>query len=211
MLDLADCYEREFEYPTGEKEQPVIHVSEADNPNVSKKARTHFYLFLRAYLKEDSPSAAYALGLFYRYRRPCGEWLLRTMEYWTFAAERGEWRAMWFLYHLYNYGETCGDEPDPERAFAWLLNCYETHPVAETGNLLARRYLSGDGTPRDPQKACACYAASAAEGDTFAKEQLANLTRALNNPAMSSDSEAVEDYCREQLFRSCGIKFKNED
>ena len=210
MLDLTQCYEREFEFPTGEKEQPVIHISEADNPNVSKKARTHFYIFLRAYLKQESPAAAYALGLFYRYRRPCGDWLLRTLEYWTFAAERGDWRAAFFLFQLYNYGENCGVEPDPERAFAWLLKSYENNPHAETGNILARRYLTGDGTDRDPQKARACYAAGAREGDAFAAEQLKSLTQALDNPAMNTDSEAVEDYCREQLFRSCGIKFKDE-
>ena len=210
MLDLTQCYEREFEYPTGEKEEPLIHVSEVDGHNVSRKARTHFYIFLRAYLKQESPDAAYALGLFYRYRRPCGEWLSRTLEYWTFAAEHGEWRAAFFLFQLYNYGENCGVEPDPERAFAWLLKCYEAHPVAEIGNILARRYLSGDGTPRDPQKAKTCYEAGALEGDSFAAEQLQSLTRALNDPAFGTDSVAVEDYCREQLFRSCGIKFRNE-
>lgn len=210
MLDLTQCYEREFDYPTGFKEPPLIKVSEVERCHISKIARAHFYESQREFLLQQKPAAAYALGLFYRYRKPCGEWLLRTLEYWTFAAERGDWRAAFFLFQLYNYGEGEQAEPDPERAFAWLLKSYQNNPHAETGNILARRYLTGDGTPRDPQKAQACYAAGAREGDAFAAEQLQSLTRALADPAMSSDSEAVEDYCRVELFKSCGIKFKDE-
>ena len=209
MLDLTQCYESEFDIPTGEKEQPIIHVSEVDGHNVSNKARTHFYIFLRAYLKQESPTAAYALGLFYRYRRPCGEWLQRTLEYWTFAAEHGDWRAAFFLFQLYNYGEGETLPADPERAFAWLLKSYEYHPHAEIGNILARRYLTGDGTDRDPYKARTCYEAGAAEGDPIAQEQLAILTRALSDPTISNDSAAIEDRCLEDLFRSCGVKFRN--
>ena len=210
MLDLTQCYEHEFEYFAAPKCTPEFPISEVENKNVSSIARSCFYQFQREFLLHQKPDAAYALGLFYRYRRPCGDWLLRTLEYWTFAAERGDWRAAFFLFQLFNYGQDQCAEPDPERAFAWLLKSYQNNPHAETGNILARRYLTGDGTPRDPQKAQACYAAGAREGDSFAAEQWKSLTQALNDPAMSSDSEAVEDYCRVELFKSCGIKFKDE-
>ena len=210
MLDLTECYEREFECCSRPFEQPEFPLSEVENKNVSKTARTQFYRFQREFLREQNPAAAYGLGLFYRYRRPCGEWLLRTLEYWTFAAMMGEWRAAFFLYQMFHCGEGEQIPEDPERAFAWLLKCYESNPAPNIGNLLARRYLSGNGTERDARKAQACYLRGAEQGDVWSLHELKTLTEALDDPSLGLDLDAVEAHCRRELFRSCGVKFRDE-
>ena len=137
MLDSTVSYEAAFESEIPLDIVPIIVVSEVENKNVSKRARAHFYTYLRDYLKNETADSAYALGLFYRYRKPCGEWFKKAVDYWELATAKGDWRSAWFLYELYNYGEFEQVVPDPAAALKWLERCYELTPVAEIGNMIA--------------------------------------------------------------------------
>ena len=210
MLDLTVCYETEFESNLTLKEPPVLRVSEVERCHISKNARAHFYTFLAQYLNEQKTEAAYCLGIFYRYRKPCGEWFRRAVEYWTFAAGKGDWHARWFLYELYNYGEIGEIEPDPEEAFKWLVSCYETLPAPEIGVMIARRYLSGQGTARDPEKAKEYYIKGVLQNDARSKHELDTLITALHNAKLDADGQAVELECMREIFKRCGVKFRDD-
>lgn len=210
MFDLNMSYETMFGMPVPKDTSVLIEVSEVQGRNISKQVRANFYAYLRDYLKEESAEAAYALGLFYRCRRPCGDWFRRTLEYWTFAAAKNDVRAAWFLYELFHYGELGEVEPDPEQAFKWLLRFYELMPSAETGNMIARRYLMGEGTERNPEKAKEYYIKGVMQNDERSKRELDVLLQALRDKKADAESEQVELYCLKQLLIRHGAKFRED-
>ena len=88
--------------------------------------------------------------------------------------------------------------------------CAFEKSAPDIGNLLARRYVSGNGTERDPRKAQACYLRGAEQGDVWSLHELKTLTEALDDPSLGLDLDAVEAHCRRELFLSCGAKFKDD-
>ena len=206
MLDLTLSYEAAFESLIEMDVVPLIVISEAERCHISKRARAHFYTYLRDYLKNETADSAYALGLFYRYRKPCGEWFKKAVDYWELASAKGDWRSAWFLYELYNYGEFEQVVPDPAAALKWLERCYELTPVAEIGNMIARRYLMGEGTERNPEKAKEYYIKGVLQNDEHAVRELEVLTKALRELKADAESQRIEMYCMRELAIRCGAK-----
>jgi len=206
MLDLALSYEAAFESQIRLDVASPITVSEVQGHNVSKRARAHFYTYLRDHLKNETAESAYALGLFYRYRKLCGEWFKKTVDYWEFATAKGDWRSAWFLYELFNYGEFEQVEKDPVAALKWLERCYELSPVAEVGNMIARRYVCGEGTERNPEKAKEYYIKGMLQNDDHAIRELQVLMKALRELKADTESQRIERYCMRELAIRCGAK-----
>jgi len=106
-------------------------------------------------------------------------------------------------------GELEEVEQDPALAFKWLVRFYELMPAAEIGNMIARRYLMGEGVKRDPEKAKEYYIKGVLQNDERSKRELDVLLTALRDKQADAESEQVELYCMKQLLIRHGAKFKN--
>lgn len=207
MLDLTIEYECAFQKSAPET-VPEIRISEVEGHNISNRVKNNFYTYQRAFLKDRTPSAAYALGVFYRHRRPCGQWLTRALEYFTSAAQNDYWQAAWMLQEIYRQGELDLMEPDDTACFTWLLKCYEGMPAPDISNQIARQYLTGRGTEKNIQKAKEYYAKGMVQGDRFAQTELNALLAVLREEGQSAEAEKARLACMKELFKSCGVKFK---
>jgi len=208
MFETPLEYERLFLTEKAPEAEPEVRISEVEKRNIPRDERDWFYVYHTTFLKTVDPQAAYALGIFYRFREPCANWYPRAIEYFHLAAP-GEPRASWMLYELYRY-DTRTHAADPVKSFAALLACYERYPVANLSNLIARAYLKGDGVTPDLRKARDYYGKGALQNDLAAKTALACLVRAIDEHGENADPRTVQRELMCDLFRRCGVKFRGE-
>lgn len=208
MTETPFEYERLFLREKAVKTEPEIRVPEVQNPIIPKNERNWFYTYHTAFLKTADSQAAYALGIFYRFREPCANWYPRAVEYFIQAAA-GEPRAQWMLYELYRHGAE-NYPADPAKAFAALLASYEQTPAPNLSNLIARAYLRGEGVTADPLKARDYYVKGMLQNDETAQTELAALLRVLREHGEQAETRKIQRECMCELFRRCGVKFRDE-
>ena len=78
--------------------------------------------------------------------------------------------------------------------------------LTEIGNMIARRYLMGEGTERNPEKAKEYYIKGVLQNDEHAVRELEVLTKALRELKADAESQRIEMYCMRELAIRCGAK-----